>query len=63
MTADLPEEGGQGNRAAGGMLAAAFDYLDRGSAIVPQRAGDKKPSVRWKPLQERLPTREEVTDC
>jgi hypothetical protein len=41
------------------VLAAALAYLERGFAIVPQKAGDKKPSVRWKPFQQRLPTREE----
>lgn len=44
------------------VLGAALSYLGRGFAIVPQRPGDKKPCVRWKAYQVRLPTREEMTD-
>jgi hypothetical protein len=43
-------------------LTAALDYLARGFSVVPQRAGDKKPCVRWKDYQGRLPTREELIE-
>lgn len=61
MTDTLSQEGQPRDHHAE-VLAAALGYLDRGFSIVPQRAGDKKPCVRWKPFQERLPTREEVAD-
>jgi hypothetical protein len=44
------------------ILDAALSYLERGFSIVPQRPGEKKPCVRWKAFQDRLPTREEVID-
>jgi len=62
MMDNFSNEGELRNRATDDMLAVALAYLDRGFSVVPQRAGDKKPCVRWKPFQERLPTREEVTD-
>jgi hypothetical protein len=43
-------------------LGSALDYLGRGFAVVPQRAGAKKPCVRWKDYQGRLPTQDEVSD-
>jgi hypothetical protein len=61
MTDSTPNGGEPRDRHAD-VLAAALDYLGRGFAVLPQRAGDKRPCVRWKPYQERLPTREEVTD-
>lgn len=36
------------------------DYIRRGIAVVPQMPGAKKPCVRWKPYQERLPTEDEL---
>jgi hypothetical protein len=41
-------------------LEAALAYLARGFSCVPQRPGDKRPCVRWKPFQERVPTPEEL---
>lgn len=43
------------------LLDEAFDLLDQGWSVVPQLPGMKKPCVKWKPFQERLPTREEWT--
>ena len=39
----------------------ALNYLQRGWAVLPIEPGSKKPYVRWKPYQERLPTEEQVT--
>ena len=44
------------------MLDIALGYLDQGWCVVPQRAGEKKPCVRWKHLQERLPTVDEMKE-
>ena len=42
------------------MLDVALAYRERGWSVVPQNPGDKHPSVRWKPFQERVPTEEEL---
>lgn len=41
-------------------LALAREYLERGWSIVPQKAGEKHPCVRWKEFQQRLPTDSEL---
>lgn len=46
----------------GTVLGEALRLLDRGWCVVPQRTGEKKPCVRWKPYQDRLPTEEEWID-
>lgn len=38
------------------MHGIALAYLRRGFSVVPQEAGEKKPAVRWKEYQGRLPT-------
>jgi hypothetical protein len=42
------------------MLAEARACLERGWCVVPQEAGAKKPPVRWKHLQERRSTAQEL---
>jgi hypothetical protein len=44
------------------MLDVAMEYLRRGWSVVPQMPRAKRPCVRWKPFQDRLPTVEELTD-
>ncbi len=41
-------------------LEIAREYLGRGWGIVPQAAGAKKPRVKWKVYQERLPRGDEL---
>lgn len=43
-------------------LDIALTLLERGWSIVPQRAGKKKPLVKWKPFQDRPPTEAELLD-
>jgi Bifunctional DNA primase/polymerase, N-terminal len=43
------------------ILDEALRLLGKGWSVVPQIPGEKKPRVRWKPYQERLPTEEELT--
>jgi len=38
----------------------ATSYLDMGFSIVPLRPQSKKPTIKWKEYQSRLPTRDEV---
>ena len=42
-------------------LDVAVAFLDRGWGVVPQRPGVKKPCVKWKEFQDRLPTRKELS--
>jgi len=41
------------------LLSLALALLRRGWSVVPQLPGAKKPCVKWKPYQDRLPTEEE----
>lgn len=43
-------------------LEVAMAYRDRGWSVIPQVPGTKQPHVKWKPLQERLPTEAELSD-
>ena len=43
----------------GTILEEALCHLNRGWSVVPQETGAKKPHVRWKPYQEKLPEPEE----
>ena len=38
------------------ILSAAAAYRLKGWSVVPQLPGEKKPCIRWKPYQTRLPT-------
>ncbi len=38
----------------------AMTYLSRGWSIIPQVPRTKKPHVKWKPFQDRLPTETEI---
>jgi len=38
----------------------ARNCLKRGWSVVPQLAGQKKPAIRWKPYQSRLPSQQEL---
>jgi hypothetical protein len=38
------------------LLDVALAYLRRGWSVVPQRPGEKKPAVRWKPFQATRPS-------
>ena len=40
--------------------SVALSYLDRGFSTVPLLAGYKRPCVRWKVFQERIPTEQEI---
>lgn len=45
------------------VLDAALAYLQAGLSLVPiARDGSKRPIIRWKPYQKRLPTEAEVRD-
>lgn len=39
---------------------AAFEYIERGVSILPINPHSKKPLVRWKEFQDRLPTEEDI---
>lgn len=43
------------------MLNAALEYLDEGLSVIPILAETKRPAIRWKEYQSRLPTEEEIT--
>lgn len=43
-------------------MEAAFAYLKRGWSVIPVRARDKRPIVRWKVYEHRLPTTAEIRD-
>src|SRR5262245_52215373 len=53
----------QGNGKANSTLKAAQVYVGAGISVVPiRRDGSKSPAIAtWSPLQERLPTAEEIT--
>lgn len=42
------------------ILEAALEYLSHGLSVIPTRK-DKKPSISWKPYQDRRPTVDEAT--
>lgn len=42
------------------ILDHALAYLDMGLAVIPIGSGNKKPLVKWKEFQERLPTHAEA---
>lgn len=42
------------------LLEVALAYLERGWSVVPQRPGEKKPTIRWKPYQTVLPSIHEL---
>jgi len=42
------------------LLDEALYLLSRGWSVVPQIPGAKKPCVKWKPYQDRLPTEQEL---
>lgn len=42
-------------------LEIALAYLNRGWGVVPQICGAKKPLVKWRKLQDRLPNAAELT--
>jgi hypothetical protein len=44
------------------LLDEALRLLNRGWSVVPQRPGEKKPCVRWKPYQTQLPTEQELRE-
>ena len=39
----------------------ALELLDRGWSIIPIRPDTKRPRIRWREFQDRLPTEEEVS--
>lgn len=41
---------------------AAFEYLRRGWSVIPIRAHDKRPAIRWLEFQQRHATEDEVKD-
>lgn len=43
-------------------LNAALEYLDEGLSVIPIHAETKRPAIKWRDYQSRLPTEEEVTD-
>lgn len=43
-------------------LDAALEYLERGWSIIPIKPEGKRPAIRWRDYQDRLPTEEEVTE-
>lgn len=45
-----------------GKLEAALEYLDKGWAIIPIRPDAKRPQIKWREFQDRLPTEDEVID-
>ena len=42
------------------ILDAASAYLDMGFSVIPLRPQSKKPAIKWKEYQGRLPTRDEI---
>lgn len=42
------------------LLEVALGYRERGWSVVPQCPGDKKPTIRWKPYQNVLPSIEDL---
>ena len=44
------------------ILNAALEYLDEGFSVIPILPETKRPAIRWKEYQTRLPTPEEVTE-
>ena len=42
------------------ILDAASAYLDMGFSVIPLRPQSKKPAIKWKGYQSRLPTRDEI---
>jgi hypothetical protein len=51
---------GHGHREPGSFFAAASHLVSHGWSIVPQRRGEKKPCIRWKEFQERIPSPKEL---
>lgn len=43
-------------------LDAALEYLDRGWCVIPIKPEGKRPAIKWREYQERLPTEEEVME-
>jgi len=43
-------------------LDQALEYLDKGFPVIPIRSSTKKPRVKWRAYQSRLPTEQEVMD-
>jgi len=43
-------------------LDAALEYLDRGWSIIPIKPEGKRPAIKWRDYQDRLPTEEEVVE-
>jgi hypothetical protein len=41
---------------------AALDYLLRGWSVIPMRARDKRPAIKWQDLQSRCASEDEVHD-
>jgi hypothetical protein len=44
------------------MLEMALAYRDLGWSVVPQQTKTKQTLVKWKPFQERLPTKQEIQE-
>jgi hypothetical protein len=42
-------------------LDAALEYLERGWSVIPIKPDGKRPAIKWREFQTRLPTEEEVT--
>lgn len=47
-------------RNAEDLIDAAHDLLERGYTVIPVRAGEKKPAVKWKKYQEVPPEAEDI---
>ena len=41
-------------------LDAALEYLDRGWSVIPIKPEGKRPAIKWREYQDRLPTEDEV---
>ena len=41
-------------------LDAALEYLERGWSIIPIKPEGKRPAIKWREYQDRLPTEDEV---
>lgn len=41
-------------------LDAALEYVERGMSVIPIRPDTKRPRIKWREYQERIPTEEEV---